>query len=94
MGVLKELYQRFLFARHLPRHWRLRPRTLDGRIVRHVVIDNEYRLPIRYAAYLWPTTPGGEPPLEEAYTYVNLKINNGFTDFDFSRENPELFKSE
>ena len=59
-----------------------------------VFIDNEYRIPIRYAAYLWPATPGGEPPLEEAYTYVNLKVNNGFTDLDFSRENPDLFKSE
>lgn len=49
MGILKDLYHRFLHARHLPRHWRLRPRTLDGRIVRHVVLDNEYRLPDRFS---------------------------------------------
>lgn len=59
-----------------------------------VFIDNEYRIPIRYAAYLWPQPGETEPPLEEAYTYLNLKVNNGFTDADFSRENPELFKSE
>ena len=57
-----------------------------------VFIDNELRVPIRYAAYLWPSSPGEEPPLEEAYTYVNMKINNGFTDLDFSKENPAYFK--
>ncbi len=57
-----------------------------------VFIDNELRVPIRYAAYLWPENPGEEPPLEEAYTYLNLNLNNGFTDADFSRTNPELFK--
>lgn len=55
-------------------------------------IDNELKLPIRYASYLWPEQPGGEPPLEEAYTYVNIKLNNGFTDADFDKENVELFK--
>lgn len=58
-----------------------------------VFIDNELGLPIRYAAYLWPKAPGEEPPLEEAYTYLNLKVNNGFTDADFNPENPELFKN-
>jgi len=55
-------------------------------------IDNELKIPIRYAAYLWPDSPGGQPPLEEAYTYLNLKINNGYTDIDFDRNNPEYFK--
>lgn len=57
-----------------------------------VFIDNELRVPIRYAAYMWPSSPGEAPPLEEAYTYVNLKINNGFTDEDFSKDNPAYFK--
>ena len=57
-----------------------------------IFIDNELRVPIRYASYLWPQNPGEEPPLEEAYTYLNLKVNNGFTDADFNPENPELFK--
>lgn len=57
-----------------------------------IFIDNELHIPIRYAAYSWPETPGGEPPLEEAYTYLNVKINNGFTDADFNRNNPAYFK--
>jgi hypothetical protein len=58
-----------------------------------VFIDNELQLPVRYAAYLWPEQPGGELPLEEAYTYVNLKLNNGFINADFDKENPEYFKN-
>ncbi len=58
-----------------------------------VYLDNELGVPIRYAAYMWPQNPGDEPPLEEEYTYLNLKVNNGFTDFTFSRENPDLFKN-
>ncbi len=50
MGWLKGLYQRYLFTRHLPPHWRYRPRTLDARILRSVVIENEYRLPPRFQA--------------------------------------------
>lgn len=57
-----------------------------------VYIDNELRIPIRYEAYLWPENPGEAPPLEETYTYMNVKVNNGFTDADFDRENPEYFK--
>lgn len=44
MGVLRELYRRFLVARHCPAHWQLRQKTIDRRIFRRVVIDNEYRL--------------------------------------------------
>lgn len=57
-----------------------------------IFIDNELRLPIAYRAYSWPQTEGGEPILEEQYTYTNLKINNGFTDADFSPEGPGMFK--
>ena len=57
-----------------------------------VFIDNELRVPIRYASYMWPQTAGEEPPLEEAYTYLNLKVNNGFTDADFNPESSELFR--
>jgi hypothetical protein len=58
-----------------------------------VFIDNELRVPIRYAAWLWPENPGEAPPLEEEYTYLNLTVNNGFTDATFRRDqNPELFK--
>jgi hypothetical protein len=57
-----------------------------------VFIDNELRLPIRYAAYMWPQNPGEAPPLEEAYTYLNVKLNNGYTDADFDKDNSEYFK--
>ena len=58
-----------------------------------VFIDNELQVPIRYAAYLWPEKPGDSPPLEEAYTYLNLKVNNGFGAQDFDRNNPQYFKN-
>lgn len=45
MGWLNRLHARFRLARRLPRHWRLRPRTLDRRIAYHVLVENEYRLP-------------------------------------------------
>lgn len=57
--------------------------------IAQVYIDNELQVPVRYAAYSWPTTPGGSPVLEEEYTYLNLKINVGLTDEDFNPDNPE-----
>ena len=56
-------------------------------------VDNELQLPIRYAAYMWPEKPGDPPPLEESYTYLNLKVNNGFGDTDFDKNNPNIFKN-
>ena len=58
-----------------------------------VFIDNELQIPIRYASYMWPEKPGDAPPLEEVYTYLKLNINNGYTDADFDKENPEIFKT-
>lgn len=49
MGLLNRLYRRFLLARHLPRHWQLRPGTIDRRVFRLVVIENEYQLPAHFA---------------------------------------------
>lgn len=53
-----------------------------------VYVDNELKLPIRFEAYEWPREPGGPPELVEEYTYLNLKLNNGFTDSDFDTKNP------
>ncbi len=53
-----------------------------------IFIDNQLNVPIRYEAYDWPREPGGPPVLLEEYTYVNLKLNNGFTDQDFDPKNP------
>ena len=53
-----------------------------------VFIDDELLIPVRYEAYDWPLEAGGEPPLMEEYTYMNVKINQGFTDADFDPRNP------
>jgi hypothetical protein len=53
-----------------------------------VFIDEELRIPIRYVSWQWPTAPGAPPPLDEEYTYMNIKVNNGFTDADFAERNP------
>lgn len=54
-----------------------------------IYIDDQLNVPIRYAAYMWPKQPGGEPPLDEAYTYLKLKLNVGLTDEDFDPHNPK-----
>lgn len=52
-----------------------------------IFIDDEYKLPIRYAAYTWPKEQGENTVLEE-YTYLDLKLNQNLTDADFDPENP------
>lgn len=54
----------------------------------HVFIDDEMNIPVRYAAYDWPTQPGAKPQLIEEYTYVQVKLNVGLTDEDFNPDNP------
>ncbi|HEV2971954.1 MAG TPA: DUF1571 domain-containing protein [Pirellulales bacterium] len=53
-----------------------------------VYIDDELQVPIHYEAALWPSGPGKEPPLDESYTYKDLKLNVGLTDADFDYKNP------
>jgi outer membrane lipoprotein-sorting protein len=53
-----------------------------------IFVDKDLNLPIRYEAYDWPREPGMAAPLMEEYTYLNLKLNNGFTDTDFDIRNP------
>jgi hypothetical protein len=53
-----------------------------------IFVDKELDLPIRYESFDWPAEKGGKPPLMEEYTYLNLKLNNGFTDADFDTRNP------
>jgi hypothetical protein len=61
--------------------------------VARLFFDNELRLLIHYDAYGWPHQQGAQPPLEERFTYTNLKINNGYTARDFdANNNPEIFK--
>lgn len=53
-----------------------------------VYIDKELKMPIRYEAHLWPESKNSKPKLLEQYTYLYVKVNQGFTDEDFSIENP------
>lgn len=57
-----------------------------------IFVDDELNVPIRFEAYDWPTTQGGQPPLIEEYTYVGIKVNNNLTDLDFDINNPNYFK--
>ena len=53
-----------------------------------IFVDDALRMPTRYESYDWPRQPGGEPRLIEEYTYLDLKLNVGLTDEDFSVKNP------
>jgi hypothetical protein len=65
------------------------PRDYYDFHVAQIFIDEELNVPIRYAAFSWPSRPGGNPELIEAYTYLNLELNVGFTDKDFDPTNPD-----
>ena len=55
--------------------------------VARIFVDNKLRVPIRYAAYDWPTDDDNRPVLLEEYTYIDLKLNIGLTDWDFDTRN-------
>ena len=55
--------------------------------IAQIFIDDELNAPVRYCAYSWPQSPGGEPVLLEEYTYQNIKTNIGLTDADFDQKN-------
>lgn len=57
--------------------------------IAQIFIDDETKLPVRYAAYHWPTDPKDKlGPVIEEYTYLDVKINPGLVDADFDPENP------
>jgi hypothetical protein len=56
--------------------------------VLRVFVDEETRIPIRCERYDWPQQAGGAAELVEEYTYLDVKLNNGFTDADFDPRNP------
>ena len=53
-----------------------------------IFLDDELKVPTRYAAYFWPPAAGQPEPVLEAYTYLNMKTNVGLTDADFDSNNP------
>jgi hypothetical protein len=56
--------------------------------------DEELKIPVHFDAYTWPAQEGGEPQLEESYTYAkNLKVNTNLSARDFDcNNNPDIFK--
>jgi outer membrane lipoprotein-sorting protein len=56
--------------------------------IARIYVDDELNIPVRYEAHNWPKETGGPPELIEEYTYLDLKLNNGFTDADFDIQNP------
>jgi hypothetical protein len=54
-----------------------------------IYIDDEWKIPIRYEAYDWPAQQGGQPQLLEEYTYLDIKLNQGYSDADFDVYNPQ-----
>lgn len=54
-----------------------------------IFIDEKLNVPIRYAAWTWPESPGGEPVLEEEYTYLDVELNVGLTKKSFDPDNPD-----
>jgi len=64
-------------------------RKLDGFDfhIAEVWIDPKHELPVYYASYDWPATPGDPPPLIEEYAYHDLKINVGLSEADFDPKN-------
>ena len=57
--------------------------------IAQIFFDTERMIPLRYAAFGWPKKEGDAPPLEEEYTYLNVKLNVGLTAEDFNPDNPK-----
>jgi hypothetical protein len=64
------------------------PRSFFQFHVARIFVDNELKIPTRYEAYAWPSKPGDPPGLLEEYSYLDMKLNNGFREEDFSITNP------
>ena len=52
-----------------------------------VFVDDELHLPIRVEIYELPLDHSKQPQLVEEYTYLELKLNNGYSDADFDPKN-------
>jgi hypothetical protein len=54
-----------------------------------VFVDSQLRFPIRVEVYEIPVDQGLMPRLLEEYTYLDLKLNVGYSDADFDPKNPQ-----
>jgi hypothetical protein len=51
--------------------------------------DDEWKLPVRFQRYFWPSSSANEPILVEDYTYLKVNFDAELTDKDFDPDNPE-----
>ena len=72
----------------------MRERDDSGFMQARMFVDNEYRIPVYYAAYDWPRNDGEKATLLEQYAYRRVKLNVGLTDKDFDPGNPDYHFSE
>ncbi len=54
-----------------------------------IYLDQDNDVLVGYEGFLWPEKPGEKPKLLERYFYVDMQINVGLTDQDFSADNSE-----
>lgn len=52
-----------------------------------IYIDEEWEIPVKYSAYLWPEVSGGPPVLDEEYLWQEIRFNVGLKDEDFDPDN-------
>lgn len=69
---------------------RLRPSgETDDFSLAEIVIDPQRQLILSFRSFGWPPTDGGDAPILESYTYLDVKTNVGLSDSDFDTKNPE-----
>lgn len=97
----KEASQRPCEVRYLPEA-KINGRSALGIVVVHkeesddlpfhearIFVDDELQVPLHYESYGFPEEGAEQGPLLEQYTYTRLQLNPGFTDADFSADNPD-----
>lgn len=57
--------------------------------IAEIFLDDEWKIPVRYAAFSWEKNGNQENEIIEEYTYQKIKINVGLTDKDFDMANTE-----
>lgn len=54
-----------------------------------IFVDDQLHLPVHYTAYGWPEDEDAPPEMLEQYTYTDIRMNVGFTDWDFDHRNDQ-----
>lgn len=56
--------------------------------IARIYMDDERQIPLLYESYMWPNEPGGEPLLDEQYTYLDVELNPPEDPRAFDPDNP------